>query len=281
MRRRSFLGLMAAAPFARAAVLNDYLVGGLYDLSAALRDGPVTLLAQEYDCLPVRFRTGDIIEGVRTRSILKFECEGAAFQPEDATTPTDNYTFRDFTLRCMAQSRSGPVPQHGLWLPSCRVGVLSGLRVEDFGGAGVVIYGQRQDGQPEPSDATLNMLENVLVRGCWIGFRLDGSVGSPRLQGGTANMNTLRRCLAFNCLGDGLQVMQGAANRIEQFISGQNGGNGITVGWYSNLFDQAVVERNGRYGVYKTGHAEQHDNWFPRIHNGGENALGLSNVPLD
>lgn len=307
--RRAFLKAIAALPFAplpaqACIVLDDYAVNGLHDLSAALRDGPVKLLAQDYPCLPVRFCSHDVIQGVPGRSRLLFESPDAAFAPVDRTQPTDNWHFEDFDVQCEAPGDAGR--QQAFYLPSCRRGSIKRVTISDFGGTAVLLYGQRiafsGPGAPSidqpcgfvgeewqcggvraPSDATLCVFEDLLVRRCWMGFQLSGTPapsGVARVKGATANMNSFIRPVVYNCRSDAFMVWQGATNYFQKPIAGQNGRNGITAAWYGNVFEGAVLERNAGWGVMKTGHAEQHDNEFPRLHNGGSNGLGLSNVPL-
>lgn len=312
-RRQAIRGLAALAlglgGIRRSAaqapiVLNDYCDGGLYDLTAALRDGPVTMLAQDYPCLPVRFGSRAVATGVAFRTRLLFEGSGAAFAPAAPDQPTDNWRFEDFDVQCEAK---GSTVQHAFALLSCRRGFLRRVIVSDFGGTGVLVYGQRAafvgEGAPSlsspcgwvgeewqcggvraPSDATMNVVEDVNVRRCWLGYHLGGMPapeGVPRVKGATANMNSLVRPIASNCGSDGIMIWQGAANHIVKPILGQNGRNGLSVAWYGNLVEAAVLERNAGWGVQLfTQHKETRDNYFPYVHNGGSNGLGLSNVPL-
>lgn len=298
------LGGIRRAAAQAPIVLNDYCTGGVYDLSAALRDGPVTLLAQDYPCLPVKFGPRACATGVAFRTRLLFEGAGAAFAPAEADQPTDNWRFEDFDVQCEAR---GETAQHAFALMSCRRGFLRRVTVSDFGGTGVLIYGQRAGfvgaGAPSlnapcgwvedewqcagvraPSDATMNVIEDVNVRRCWLGFHLGGMPapeGVPRVKGATANMNSLVRPIASNCGSDGMMIWQGATNYVAKPILGQNGRNGMSVAWYGNLIEGAVLERNAGWGVQLfTQHKETRDNYFPYVHNGGSNGLGLSNVPL-
>lgn len=307
--RRALLAALSVAPLAARAqaygvTLDDYAVNGLYDLSAALRDGPVRLLARDYECLPVKFRSRDAIEGVAFRSRLLFETDGAAFAPLDSGQPTDNWRFEDFDVQCEAKASTA---QHAFALLSCRRGFLRRVTVSDFGGTGVLVYGQRAafvgPGAPSldapcgwvgdewqcggvraPSDATMNVVEDCNVRRCWLGFHLGGTPAPadiPRVKSATANMNHLIRPIASNNGSDGIMLWQGATNVIEKPILGQNGRNGISVAWYNNVIEGAVVERNAGWGVQCwTQYAETHDNAFPYLHNGGSNSRGVSNVEL-
>lgn len=281
-------------------VADDYAVGGVHDLSAALRAGPVQLLARDYECQPVRFAGRDVIRGVPGRSRLLFQADSPAFAPIDQSQPTDAFTFEDFDLQCEAPG--GVSSQPALYLPSCRRFFLRRLIISDFGGTGVLVYGQRiaflpGPGAPSidapcgyvgdewqcsgvraPSDATLGVMEGLNVSRCWIGIHLTGTpapAGVPRLKGGAANMHSIIRPIVSNCRSDGIQIWQGSTNYIEKPILGQNGRHGIGLGWYNNVAVGAVCERNGGWGIWRAPVKEQHDNAWPHLHNGGSNGLGL------
>lgn len=297
---------VARRPRAQAwVVADDYCANGVHDLSAALRDGPVQLLAREYECLPVRFAPRDVMQGVPGRAQLLFESPQPAFAPLNPDQPTDGWHFQDFDVQCEAK---GQRSQHAFALLSCRRGTMQRIRCFDFGGTAVLPYGQRIaflpgpgapsldapcgwvgdewqcSGVAAPSDATACRFEDVEAWRCGMGFRLDGTPapeGVPRVKGGTANMHLFIRPVAYNCDGDGFLVWQGASNTFVKPVSGQNGRHGIGVAWANNVFEGAVVERNGGYGVQIfSQHREARGYAFPYLHNGGSNALGLSNVPL-
>lgn len=306
--RRSFLaGFLALPALAKAnpwVTLDDYAVNGVYDLSAALRDGPVCLLARDYECLPVRFRSRDVIQGIPGRSRLLFESPEPAFLPEDTSQPADGWHFEDFDVQCEAK---GARSQHAFGMLSCRRGTLQRIRAFDFGGSALLLFGQRiafsgpgapsldapcgwvEDewqcsGVAAPSDSTACRVEDFEAWRCGVGFRLDGTPapeGVPRVKGGTANMHLFIRPVAYNCDSDGFLVWQGASNTFIKPIAGQCGRNGISVAWYGNVFEGAVLERNSGWGVQIfTQHREATNYHFPYIHNGGSNGLGLCNVTV-
>lgn len=281
MNRRGFLGALLALPGlakAQAAVtLDDYCLNGSYDLSAALRDGPVRLLGRRYECLPVRFQTGDMAEGVRGKTELLFETDGPAFMPADPTRFTDRFHFEGFDARCEAKAGPG---QHCFYLPSCRHFKIIEHRGWDFGGTHIFGYGQRtEEGGLMPGDSTHARIFNVGSWRCHRGMVLTGTPGTPRIRGGTCNMWRVDSYIAQQSELDNIQVWQGAANLFTMPVVGQAGRDGILVAWYGNTFMSATVERNARFAVFKTNHAEEKNNSFPYLHDGGSNG-GLCNTDL-
>ena len=280
MNRRGFLAGLAAAPFAaRAVMLNDYAAGGVFDMSAALRDGPVTLLAQEYECLSFKLRTGDYISGFGTRSrLLTDYTQGPFITVEDPSQFTDGVILRDFDIVATAKGGAG---QHGIWMPSCREWRVSNImRRGEIGGVGWGMYGQRDEGGLNPGDSTRNIFDGVGSVYARINWYLGGNIDNPRIRGGTSNMNRLARCLGYGAEIDNLQIMQGAGNVVEQFISSTPRNNGITLAWYGNKIRDAVVERSGGWGIFGTTHDEQHDNVIDSPHNGGNQGSGFISPSL-
>lgn len=280
--RRSVLGLALAAFAARACAhgspqaLDDYVTGGVFDVSAALRNGPVLLGPRDYECLPVDTVTNDYVRGFGAQSRLIFEADEPQIRPLDSTTPTDYVTLADFDVVC---ARAGGRSQHGLYMASGREWKVTNMTLRGRrGGDTVRMYGQRTgDGGLDPSDSTRNVFTAV---GAWEGrynWYLGGTVANKRIQGGTSNMNRGIRCLAYYAEIDNLYIDQGAGNSFPQFISGNAGRNGCTLAWYGNKVRDGVFERNGGWGIYRTSHAEQHDNDTSGAHNGGHNGLGLMN----
>lgn len=278
-RRQLLVGSAALALAHRAlasgwAVLDDYVNGNVYDLGAALQVGPVQLLNREYDCLPVRLRDRDMIEGINSQSILNFEADAPAFAPVDETHQTILCTLRDFDVLCA--SKGGP-GQHAFWMPSCSRWRLENLAIIGFGGVGVYMYGQRTAaGAKAPSDATVNRIIDCRVNGCMHGYLMGGTRGEPRIRGGTSNMNHLSRCSAFSCAGHGFYVLQGSANHLEHCVGGTNGGDVFRIGWYGNYIEVPVFERTKGWGIYFLGNSETRGNTVIGAHNGG--AVGAGTI---
>lgn len=294
------LGVARRAKACSAVVLDDYCANGVHDVSAALRAGPVELLARDYECLPVRFAPRDVLRGVPGRSRLLFEANAPAFSPVAPDQPTDSFTFEDFDVQCEAPGAVGA--QSGFYLASCRRFWLRRITVSDFAGSGVLVYGQRiaflpGPGAPSidrpcgwvgdewqcggvraPSDATMGVVEDLNIRRCWIGIHLTGTPapeGVPRVKGGAANMHSIIRPICSNNRSDGIQIWQGASNYVEKPILGQNARHGIALGWYNNLIPGATCERNGGWGIWRAPVKEQRGNEWPNLHDGGSNGLGL------
>ena len=276
MKRRSFLGLMAASPFARAAVLNDYSTGGLYDLSAALRDGPVELLAQEYEIMPCRVAYGDWAGCLKGRARLLYDGTGPAFQPLDQDRPTDRVTLTGFDLICEAKSGSA---QHGIYAPAARHWQVRDVSISDFGGCGFYAYGKRtSDGGLDPCDSTKHRLEEVRVLRCGTGIRLHGSPASVRGRGGTSNMCRLDHCTVSEADGNGYEIIQGAANLLTGCIAGLCGRSGFCVNWYNNTIVAPVFEQNGQYGIAFGSADECRGNDVIGWHDGGGHISAFINV---
>lgn len=279
LSRRTFLASMAASIAAPAALcgpiqtLDDYLVGGThYDIEAALLAGPVRLLDREYPVRPFTVRPRDVITGIPARSWLMVDGGGPAISPADPTKPTDLVTLKDFWMRSV--SGNGP----GIYMPSCWHWTIDNVTVQNFAGPGVWIYGQRTiDGQLDPGDSTKHYLKHVRVVRCSTGFLLSGTLGEPRISGGTANMNYLEHCLAASCAGIGFWIQQGAANQLNGCITNLCGSHGFCLSWYGNTLVSPTSETNDGWGIFFTGHQETRQNTVLGYHDGGSNGMGQHN----
>ena len=273
-RRRFLSGLTALAVAHRAAangwaILDDYVNGNVYDIGAALQVGPVQLLNREYDCLPVRLRDQDVIEGINSQSILNFEADEPAFAPLDESRQTILCTLRDFDVMC---ARRGGASQHAFWMPSCSRWRLVNLAIIGFGGIGVCIYGQRTlAGGKDPSDATFNRLTDCRIGTCLHGIVLTGTRGEPRIKGGTANCNHVETTTVSSCRGHGVWINQGGLNELDHVIGGNHGGDMFRIAWYSNTLVAPGAERTGGWGIFFTGNAETRANRVLGYHDGGAN----------
>ena len=273
--RRGLLTGLAALSVAHRAIghgyqiLDDYVNGNVYDIGAALQNGPVQLLNREYDCLPVRLRDRDVVQGINSQSILHFEANEPAFAPVDEGHQTVLVTLRDFDVMC---ARKGDGGQHAFWLPSCSRWRLQNLAIIGFGGIGVCMYGQRTlAGAKDPSDATYNRLDDLRIGTCLHGIVASGTRGEPRIKGGTANCNYIGRTSIFSCDGHGLWIIQGALNLMEHVIGGNHGGDMFRIQWYSNTAIAPGAERTGGWGMFFTGNAETRLNRVVGYHDGGSN----------
>lgn len=275
--RRTFLTALAGLPFAARAcgapVLNDYRANGVCDLNAALRDGPVTLLAETYECLPAKVPPYAVVQGIPNKSRLLFDGQSPAFMPADRSRPCDLVTLFGFDVVA-----AGPGNAHALYLPSCRHWDVSRMTIDGWGGAAVMIYGQRENGLVAPSDATKCEFEHIRALRCGSGFVLTGTPDTPRIRGGASNMHTLTHCLASDCEGDGFAILQGSANRLDHCIAGQCR-NGFVLAWYGNVLDQPIFERNREWGIYETNHDEARQNSIRDPWNGGANGGGVRRNP--
>lgn len=278
--RRGLLTGLAALSVAHKAVghgyqiLDDYANNNVYDIGAALQNGPVQLLSREYDCLPVRLRDRDLVQGMTSQSIISFEADEPMFAPADENHQTLLVTLRDIDVMC---ARKGGVNQHIVWMPSCsrwRVERIAGI---GHGGDGIHFYGQRTaSGTKAPSDSTFNRIIDCRFGGCRHGYVFGGTQGRPRIRGGTSNMNHLSRCSAFSCAGHSYFILQGSANLLEHCIGGTNGGDVFRVAWYGNTIMLPVCERTTGWQIYFVGNSETHDNTVIGYHNGG--AVGAGTI---
>lgn len=278
--RRGLLTGLAALSVAHKAIghgyqiLDDYVNGNVYDINAALQNGPVQLLNREYDCLPARLRDRDVVQGINSQSILHFEANEPAFAPADEGHQTVLVTLRDFDVMCAQKGDGG---QHAFWMSSCSRWRLENLAIIGFGGIGVCMYGQRTlSGGKDPSDATFNRVIDCRIGTCLHGIVMSGTRGQPRINGGTSNMNHLSRCSAFSCAGHSYYILQGSANLLEHCIGGTNGGDVFRVAWYGNTIMLPVCERTQGWQIYFLGNSETHDNTVIGYHNGG--AVGAGTI---
>ena len=293
MNRRTFLAAIAAMPFAAKASsasglvdrrtlfahayqmldVDDLLAAPRMplDLNAMLRDGNgyVRLPPGNFACGPVYLRSGDVIEGAGIHTRLWFA--GRAIQPTDESRPTEYVQLRDLDLCCADR---GAPDEHALWMAACREWTVDRVRAVNFGGTGFFMYGKRTlDGALDPTDTTRCVLRQCAAWGCRYGAVLSGTPGDPVVRGGTSNMNRLERFLSFWSEMDGIALLQGAGNVIDQPVLGNSGGDGMRIAWYGNDVRGAVVERNAGYGIRKT-RREWSDRTTVTYHSGGSNGLG-------
>lgn len=244
------------------------------DLNVMLRDGRgyVKLGQGDFECPPVYFRSGDVVEGAGIHTRLWFTQR--AMQPADETRPTEYVQLRDLDL-CVADR--GDAAQHALWLPACREWTVDRVRTINFGGTSLYFYGKRTlAGDLAPSDTTRCVARQFASWGCRYGVIFGGTPGSPVSKGGTSNMNRLERPLVYWSEFDAYALMQGAGNVLEQPIAGNTGRDGIRVAWYGNNVSDAILERCGAFGVRKI-RRKWSDKTKVTYHSGGNHGLGDRN----
>ena len=278
MNRRHFLALAAGTPFAAKAgrvVLNDYVSGGLHDLTAAMQAGPVELLDETYTIGPTYFPTGAHVKCLLGQAKIRYFGDRPAFQPLNQDAPTVRVAMENFDLICMDKASAY---QHGFFLPACRMFTMNLIQIQDFGGCGVYACGKRTvNGLVDPSDTTRIKMTEVRSIRCGTGFRFSGTVGLPRYKGGTANMNQLDHCIASDCAGNGYEIIQGSASRLSGCVSVQCKGDGFYINWYGNTLVAPVFENNGGAGVRFGGSDECHDNYVLGWHDGGGHDVQFAN----